>query len=69
VFVCGLATNFCCKFTAIDSKDAGFVTTFLLPLCRGVGQQGDPFNPAETVKELTDKGVRVVHDISALALN
>jgi nicotinamidase/pyrazinamidase len=69
VYVCGLATNYCCKFTAIDSKDAGFVTSFLLPLCRGVGQHPDPFDPAETVRQLTDKGVAVVHDVAALTLN
>ena len=69
VYVCGLATNFCCKFTAIDSKSAGFVTTFLLPLCRGVGQHPAPFDPAATVQELADKGVRVVHDVAAVALD
>jgi nicotinamidase-related amidase len=64
VYVCGLATNYCCKFTAIDAKEAGFVTTFLLPLTRGVGQHPNPFDPADTVKELTDKGVRVVDDVA-----
>ena len=64
VYVCGLATNYCCKFTAIDSKDCGFVTSFLLPLTRGVGQHPNPFDPADTVKELTDKGVRVVDDVA-----
>jgi nicotinamidase/pyrazinamidase len=66
VYVCGLATNFCCKFTAIDSKDAGFVTTFILPLCRGVGQHPNPFDPADTIKELSDKGVRVLQDMAQL---
>ncbi len=66
VYVCGLATNYCCKFTAIDSKDAGFVTTFLLPLTRGVGQHPHAFDPAETVAELTGKGVHVLKDVAAL---
>ena len=68
VYVCGLATNYCCKFTAIDSKSCGFVTSFLLPLCRGVGQHPHPFDPTETVKELTEKGVRVITDLAAIKL-
>ena len=66
VYVCGLATDFCCKFTAIDSKSCGFVTSFLLPLCRGVGSPPEPFNPAETVKELAGHGVHVVHDLTTI---
>ncbi len=68
VYVCGLATNFCCKFTAIDSKGCGFVTSFLLPLCRGVGDPPHPFDPAETVKELIEKGVRVISDLTTIKL-
>ncbi len=66
VFVVGLATNYCCKFTAKDAKDAGFVTTLLLPLTRGVGDAGSLFDPADTIIELKKHGVRVVLDLSVL---
>ncbi|HYY30135.1 MAG TPA: bifunctional nicotinamidase/pyrazinamidase, partial [Chthoniobacterales bacterium] len=36
VFVCGLATDYCVKFTAFDSVGAGFRTTLIADACRGV---------------------------------
>ena len=63
VFVAGLATNYCCKLTAIDTKRAGFVVMLLLPLTRGVGS---PFDPQPTVQELERSGVRVLHDVASL---
>jgi nicotinamidase/pyrazinamidase len=63
VFVAGLATNYCCKFTAIDTKRAGFVVMLLLPLTCGVGS---PFDPQPTVQELERSGARVLHDVASL---
>lgn len=36
VTVCGLATDYCVKFTAIDAVEAGFDTYVALGACRGV---------------------------------
>jgi nicotinamidase-related amidase len=63
VFVAGLATNYCCKFTAIDTKRAGFIVMLLPPHTRGVG---GPFDPQPTVQELERSGVRVRHDMASL---
>ncbi len=63
VFVAGLAANYCCKFTAIDTKRAGFIVMLLLPLTRGVGS---PFNPQPIVQELERSGVRAQHDVASL---
>lgn len=63
VFVAGLAANYCCKFTAIDTKRAGFIVMLLLPLTRGVGS---PFDPQPTVQELERSGVRALHDVASL---
>ena len=42
VTVCGLATDYCVKFTALDAIAEGFATTLHLPACRGVNlQRGD----------------------------
>lgn len=42
VTVCGLATDYCVKFTALDAIAEGFTTTLHLPACRGVNlQRGD----------------------------
>lgn len=36
VFVCGLATDYCVKFTALDATREAFRTTVLSDACRGV---------------------------------
>ena len=40
--LCGLATDYCVKFTALDALECGFKVNVHLPACRGVDlQQGD----------------------------
>ena len=39
VLVCGLATDYCVKATAIDAARLGFRTTLVEDACRGVGLQ------------------------------
>ncbi len=42
VLICGLATDYCVKATAIDAAGLGFRTTLVEDACRGVGlQPGD----------------------------
>jgi nicotinamidase/pyrazinamidase len=42
VLICGLATDYCVKATAIDAAGLGFRTTLVEDACRGVGlQAGD----------------------------
>lgn len=41
VLVCGLATDYCVKATAIDAAGLGFRTTLVEDACRGVGLQAD----------------------------
>jgi nicotinamidase/pyrazinamidase len=36
VHICGLATDYCVKFTALDAVDFGFETRLLEDACRGV---------------------------------
>ena len=36
VHVCGLATDYCVKFTALDAVELGFETCLLEDACRGV---------------------------------
>jgi hypothetical protein len=42
VYVVGLATDYCVKFTALDAQDLGFKTFVIEEACRGVElQEGD----------------------------
>jgi nicotinamidase/pyrazinamidase len=47
VDVCGIATDYCVRATALDAKQAGFTTTVLTDLTAGVA-------PATTQQALTD---------------
>jgi nicotinamidase/pyrazinamidase len=56
VFVCGLARDFCVKWTAEDAMAAGFETTLLWDLSRPV----DPQSNAATRRDLARLGVRIL---------
>ncbi len=40
VYVCGLATDFCVAFTALDARKLGFGATVIEDACRGIDTQG-----------------------------
>ncbi|MGH7092744.1 MAG: isochorismatase family protein, partial [Stellaceae bacterium] len=40
VMLCGLATDFCVCFSALDSREAGFETTVVLDACRAIDADG-----------------------------
>ncbi len=40
VFVCGLATDFCVAWTALDARKAGFETAVIEDACRGIDLNG-----------------------------
>lgn len=51
VFVCGLATDYCVKFTALDAVAMGFRTFFIEDASRGVNLQPDDVkNAIEVMK-------------------
>jgi nicotinamidase/pyrazinamidase len=58
VFVCGLATDYCVKFTASDSVHAGFKTSLIEDACRGVNLHPDDVKNA--LAETKTAGVRIV---------
>jgi nicotinamidase/pyrazinamidase len=57
VTVCGIATDYCVKFTALDAVAEGFEVTLHLPACRGVDLQ--PGDVAAAVAAMREKGVRI----------
>lgn len=55
VYVCGLATDYCAKFTALDAAKKGFNTFFLWDVTRGIGGDLTP-----VMNELFDEGITVI---------
>lgn len=49
VYICGLATDFCVKFTGLDALKQGYETVVLEDLCKGVNM-----NPADSDKALNE---------------
>lgn len=64
VFVCGLATDYCVKFTALDAADMGFKTHLIEDASRGVNLQPDDVKNA--VEEMKRAGVAVVQSVELL---
>lgn len=58
VFVMGLATDYCVKFTALDAVQLGFTTYLIEPGCRGVELQ--PGACQRAVQEMQSAGVVLV---------
>lgn len=57
VSVCGLATDYCVKFTTLDALELGFATTLVEDASRGVNlNEGDV---ERAIVEMRDKGARV----------
>ncbi len=58
VYVCGLATDYCVKHTALDAVSLGFPTHLLAAACRGVDlQHGDS---QRAIDEMRQGGVLIV---------
>ena len=58
LFVCGLATDYCVKFTALDAVDLGYKTFLLEDLSSGVElNKGDI---AKAIEEMRQAGVEVI---------
>lgn len=65
VFVCGLAGDFCCKYTAIDSAIyGGYETYFLIDAIRFVDDYKTP-----VLKELLDANVKIIDSFDLKFIN
>jgi nicotinamidase/pyrazinamidase len=55
LYVCGLATDFCVAWTALDARAAGFDTTVIENACRAIDLDG---SLARAWVEMTAAGVK-----------
>jgi len=58
IFICGLALDYCCYFTAIDGSDLGFVVYFLIDLTKGIDLP--PGNISNSLENMSNKGIKFV---------
>lgn len=65
VFIVGLATDYCVKFTALDAAAQGFKTTLIEDACRGVNLE--PGDAAAAVEQLRQAGVQIITSADLLA--
>ena len=56
IFVCGLALDYCCYFTAMDGVDFGFEVYFLVDLTKGIDLP--PGNISDSLENMSNKGIR-----------
>jgi nicotinamidase/pyrazinamidase len=64
VFVCGLATDYCVKFTALDAAQYGFKTFFIEDASRGVNLQ--PNDVKDAIAEMNRAGIATVRSADLL---
>ena len=58
VYIAGLATDYCVKFTALDAVELGFNTYLIRDACRGVNlADGDV---SKAIEEMQQTGVKVI---------
>lgn len=58
VYVMGLATDYCVRFTALDSVNIGWKTYLISDGCRGVNLK--PNDSADAIAEMKSQGVEVI---------
>ena len=66
VFVCGLATDYCIKFTALDAAKFGFKTNFIEDASRGVNLQ--PNDVRNSIVEMNRAGIATVQSADVLKI-
>jgi len=55
IFVCGLATDYCVKATALDGIDAGFQVSVVVAACRGLDGVEDAYI------QMAERGIQLRH--------
>jgi nicotinamidase/pyrazinamidase len=58
IYVAGLATDYCVKFTVLDAVSLGYRTHLIEDACRGVNLQ--PTDVLEAIEEMRRAGVRII---------
>ena len=57
IFICGLATDYCVRFSVLDALELSFPVTVIEDACRGVNLQPD--DSAKALRELRKAGAKI----------
>jgi nicotinamidase/pyrazinamidase len=61
LYLCGLATDYCIYYSAMDAKEMGFNVGVILDACRGIDVPAG--NIAASVERMKERGIRIMnHD-------
>ncbi len=61
LYFCGLATDYCVYYSAVDARNMGFNVSVILDACRGVDVPAG--NIVATVQAMKERGIRILnHD-------
>lgn len=63
LLICGLATDYCVKATAIDAAQLGFTTTVVTDACRGVGLKPDDIGEALDAMRAAGVGIATTKEL------
>ncbi len=63
VYILGLATDYCVKFTALDAKNLNYDTTVIIDGCRGV----TPETTEIAIQEMKDVGIKIIQSSELLS--
>ena len=58
VYVCGLALDYCCFYTAMDAKSEGFNVFFIKNLTKGIGIPEN--NIQNSLEVMKSKGIEMI---------
>lgn len=58
IYICGLATDYCVKFTALDAKSLGYDVTVIIDACKGVNIHPD--DVVKSLDEMTLAGIKLI---------
>jgi nicotinamidase/pyrazinamidase len=64
VYIAGLATDYCVKYTALDAVQLGFETYVVADACRGVDLKKD--DSAAAFRAMEAAGVKIIHSSAIL---
>jgi len=59
LYFCGLATDYCVYYSAVDARNMGFNVSVILDACRGVDMPAG--NIAATVQAMKERGIRILN--------